>query len=201
METLTYSHFPDGVSAVHIALFTNISNAVELRKRLVNAAKLKGEEGERERETVNYGFVDARLITSRLHIQTAVYQAILAHVQGTMVTKTYHSEILWALSPSHNISEAIKRFGVSDSSQALLVVRIGPPAITSKIFSDSVKQVVSGDLTELSTLASYTDWPLIRKVYKFSAIFPLEGSKSEVAEHASIDQLVVSSVAMKSVSA
>jgi len=118
-----------------------------------------------------------------------------------MVTKTYHSEILWALSPSHNISEAIKRFGVSDSSQALLVIRIGPPAITSEIFSANVKQVVSGDLAELSTLKLYTDWPLIRKVYKLDAIWALEGSKSEIAEHASIDQLVVSSVAIKSVSA
>lgn len=44
-------------------------------------------------------------ITSRLHVQTAIYQAILAYVQGSLRTKSIHSEVLWALSPSHNVSK------------------------------------------------------------------------------------------------
>ena len=66
METYTYSHFPSEVSTVHLALYSNVSNAADLRKRLVSAATLPGEGGEREREAVNYAFVDAKLVSIHL---------------------------------------------------------------------------------------------------------------------------------------
>lgn len=62
METLEYPHLPPKVSTVHLALFTNVSNAANLRRRLVYAVNLPGEDGEREREAINYAFVDARLV-------------------------------------------------------------------------------------------------------------------------------------------
>lgn len=43
-------------------------------------------------------------ICSLLHLQTAVYQAVLAQVQGSIRTKTVHSEILWALNPTNNVT-------------------------------------------------------------------------------------------------
>ena len=42
-------------------------------------------------------------VTSILHLQTAVYYALLAQRQGCLRTKTVHSEILWALNPSNNV--------------------------------------------------------------------------------------------------
>ena len=118
-----------------------------------------------------------------MHVQTAIYQAILAHVQGTLRTKTVHSEVLWALSPGHNvrlvivtglpgrpylasfqISEAIKRFGVSDTTQVLLVIRVSPPSFTSNEFNTKAGLVVKGDLVPLSSLEQYTDWKLVQKV-------------------------------------
>lgn len=61
-ETHVYKHFPSDVSTVHLALFSNISNAAKLRNRLVAAVSMSGEEGERERNAVNFGFVDAALV-------------------------------------------------------------------------------------------------------------------------------------------
>ena len=66
METHTYPHLPSEVSTVHLALYSNVSNAPELRRRLVTAATLAGEDGEQEREAVNYTFVDAKLVNPRL---------------------------------------------------------------------------------------------------------------------------------------
>ena len=65
METCFYPHFPSEVSTVHLALYCSVSNAAELRKRLVTAATLPGEDGDREREAVNYAFVDAKLVGIR----------------------------------------------------------------------------------------------------------------------------------------
>jgi Kinase binding protein CGI-121 len=43
-------------------------------------------------------------VTSVLHIQTAITQALLAAAQNTLRTKTVHSEVIWALNPSNNVS-------------------------------------------------------------------------------------------------
>ena len=125
METYTHSQFPPHISLAHVALYTFVTNAPSLRARIINAAITQGDEGNRERDAVNFAFIDARLvsrsvldldfaiiqysnkITSRLHLQTAIYQAILAESQGTLRTKTVHSEVLWALNPSNNVRNRV----------------------------------------------------------------------------------------------
>ena len=62
METYLYNHFPDHLSSVHIALFTSVKNAAEIRSRIVKAAMMEGPEGEAEREAVNFAFIDAKLV-------------------------------------------------------------------------------------------------------------------------------------------
>jgi len=121
METFAYPHFS---STVHVALFVHVTNSAKLRARIIRASTLDGVEGQAEREAVNFAFVDARLVrhclctivwtlrlrvtatqvTSILHIQTAITQALLAAVQNALRTKTVHSEVIWALNPSNNVS-------------------------------------------------------------------------------------------------
>jgi EKC/KEOPS complex subunit CGI121/TPRKB len=121
MEIFAYPHFG---STVHVALFKHVTNAARLRARIVRASTLEGTEGDVEREAVNFAFVDARLVrrtddftfagteywccdiqvTSVLHIQTAITQALLAASQNTLRTKTVHSEVIWALNPNNNVS-------------------------------------------------------------------------------------------------
>ena len=117
-------------------------------------------------------------ITSILHLKTAVYYALLAQSQESLRTKTVHSEILWALNPSNNvnipivskrthilipslqISEAIRRFGISDSTTSLFVVEIG--ALPSQL--DKIKAIVDGVVSPFSRLSEITDWATIKKV-------------------------------------
>ena len=77
METLEYGHVSADVSTVHLALFSDVENAAELRRRLVSAATVPGEEGEHEREAVNYAFVDAKLVrvlpTYVAHINSIIF--------------------------------------------------------------------------------------------------------------------------------
>ena len=80
MESYTYDHLPSHLSTVHIALFTSVTNAAELRARIVQAATQSGEEGERAREEVNFAFVDARLVSpvcSYTYIIRLVYALLL----------------------------------------------------------------------------------------------------------------------------
>lgn len=63
----------------------------------------------------------------------------------------------------HQITEALRRFGVSDTSRSLLVVSIGPPTDAS-VVEKAIKDVVEGDLVPLENLKDITDWSAIRKV-------------------------------------
>ncbi|EPQ59754.1 CGI-121-domain-containing protein, partial [Gloeophyllum trabeum ATCC 11539] len=198
METIHYPHFPPHLSRAYIALFTSVTNAGALRSRIINAATLEGIEGDREREAVNFAFVDARLITSELHIKTAVYQAILAEALGALRTKTVHSEILWALNPSNNISEAIRRYGVSDACTSLLVIRIDSPELQG--VQEKMEAVVSGQMVPLAHLSSLVDWASVKKYNKLNQEVAIKAASGDPErEHSVIDNIVVSSVAMKSV--
>ncbi|KAI0368477.1 CGI-121-domain-containing protein [Pilatotrama ljubarskyi] len=200
MQTLRYSHLPAQISTVHIALFTDVSNSAALRSRIVRASQLEGPEGDTEREAVNFAFIDARLICSLLHLQTAVYQAILAHAQGSLRTKTVHSEILWTLNPTNNITEAIRRYGVADATSSLIVVRISSPDLEN--VEQRMVSVVDGTLAPLDELARITDWASVKKYYKLNAEPAVkEAAKDSARERAVVDEIVTSSVAMKSVMA
>ncbi|KAI0666172.1 CGI-121-domain-containing protein [Trametes maxima] len=200
MQTFHYSHLPHELSTVHVALYTNVANSAALRSRIVRASQLEGPEGDAERDAVNFAFIDARLICSLLHLQTAIYQAILAQAQGSLRTKTVHSEILWALNPTNNITEAIRRYGVADATTSLIVVRIASPDLDK--VEERIGAVVDGTLSPLGQLAEITDWASIKKYYKLNGEPAVkEAAKDSAREKTIIDEIVTSSVAMKSVMA
>jgi EKC/KEOPS complex subunit CGI121/TPRKB len=62
MESFSFPALPPNQSVVHATLYTNIKNAISLRCRIIEAAAMKGEEGDREREVVNFAFINARLV-------------------------------------------------------------------------------------------------------------------------------------------
>ncbi|KAI0719219.1 CGI-121-domain-containing protein [Fomitopsis betulina] len=195
MESFHYAHLPDHLAHVHLALFHNVANAPHIRQRIVRASQLATPEGDQEREALNFAFIDARLIASLLHLQTAVHQAILAEVQGALRTKTVHSEIIWALSPNNNITEAIRRFGVSDTATSLFVVRVGGPGTS---IEDDMKAVVAGDVLPLADLPKLTDWATVKKYYKLNADPACKGLSPDQQQSIAND-IIVSTVAMKSV--
>jgi len=64
MEVYDYPQFSLQAAA---CLFTDVKNGPEIRKKIVEAATCRGEEGEALRDAVNFAFVDARLV-SRSHL-------------------------------------------------------------------------------------------------------------------------------------
>jgi hypothetical protein len=66
METYTLPHFPPSVNTVHIALFEDVSNAPAIRKRLIQAATTDGEEGDRLKAEVDFGFLDGRMVSAAM---------------------------------------------------------------------------------------------------------------------------------------
>ncbi|KAF9475898.1 CGI-121-domain-containing protein [Pholiota conissans] len=200
MESLHFPQFDPQISQVSIALFTKVSNAGALKLRIIAAATAEGQAGDVEREAVNFAFIDARLITSKLHLETAVCQALLAASQDALRTRTVHSEVLYNLNPTHNITEAIRRYGVSDANTDVIVVRIDSPELTPEAVLKKMEAVVVGTLSPFSDLENITDWASIKKYHKLNGELAItEAAKDPQKEHAVIDKIVTSSVAMKSV--
>ncbi|KAG6865382.1 hypothetical protein C0991_003085 [Blastosporella zonata] len=148
--------FTGSRSVVHVALYTHVTNAAEVRKRIIAAANVAGAEGDALRDAVNFAYIDARLITSRLHLQTAIYQALLAESEGALRTRTVHSEVIWALNPSNNITEALRRYGISDTTTSVIVVSMDG-ALEAKMGAG-----IAGTQSPLEDIE--TDWEAVRKV-------------------------------------
>lgn len=169
-------------------------------------------------------------VTSKLHLLTAVHQALLAQAAGDLRTKTVHSEILWTLCPTNNvrvrkmcgpfcmlncplvrqISDAIKRFGLSATTTSLILIKVLPSSSNPPIPSipDQARSLVHGQPLSFDSIPRVlTDWAAVRKVYKLNAdpalveLRKVQGKEAEELERMYVDQTVVSLVATKSVAA
>ncbi|MBW0494608.1 hypothetical protein O181_034323 [Austropuccinia psidii MF-1] len=205
MEELTLDFFS---TSIHVWLFVNVKNAMALRNSLVEASR-GGVKSEQER--LDWAFLDASMITSRQHLVTAVCQALVTRLHGDLKTKTIHSEILWALSPSTNIMDAIKKFGLGPRTTEILLVKLLPTNCSQP--KDQLNQaaldLVEGQISDLNQLGhSLTKWNELKRLYKLNEDVVIKeldekmkhkSNDSEREMHAMIDQLVVSTVALKSV--
>lgn len=63
METYNFEAFPEPYNIVHIALFREVENAREIRSRLITAATTEGPDGDRLKAEVDFGFLEARMVS------------------------------------------------------------------------------------------------------------------------------------------
>ncbi|KAI5479841.1 Kinase binding protein CGI-121 [Pseudohyphozyma bogoriensis] len=197
--------YPLATRTIRLALFTQLQNAAALRKSLVEASTLPDDEaGNAARKAVEFTFIDASMITSRLHALTAVHQALVAEAEGEMKTKTVQSEVLWELEPGTNIAESLKHFGLSPSTTSLLLVHFAPPASEGgegdeEVF-EAMAKVVEGTLSSLDLLGNLpeggTSYKSLRKTYKLNQEAVMKDVKGD-KEGEVVDTLCVSAVALK----
>jgi hypothetical protein len=62
MESYILPNFPREVSSIHLCWFQNVTNSASLRTRLVEAATMEGEQGDKARDEMDYGFVEASMV-------------------------------------------------------------------------------------------------------------------------------------------
>jgi len=196
MECFRYTDFR---RIAFVGLFENISNSQDLLERIQRAAKLAGPEGDRERELVKFAFIDAALITSLTHLQVALAQSLLAEADGKLRTKTIHSEIIWTLNPTNNITEALRRFGVSNGTKALILVQVSEdtPNLDASQKELAMKELVQASPVPLTKISQHTDWARVRKIYKLNEDVAIKNINDRVSVHSKINDIVTSTVATK----
>lgn len=220
METYSFDHIQPSPNIAHVALMSGIGNA----KEILDDVKKGGKKFDQMPMTL----IDAKMICSKNQLLVAIHQAILRNARqinpssaSHLKTKTIHSEILWNLSLTNNIAETFRTFGLSDSTQDLLLVHIalspsngGPDAkdvlakmqsiVEGTISTDGLKGLDSWRTESVElTPQRHIDWRAICKAYKLGDIgvddVEDEGEK-ELLKREQIDSLATSLVAMKFVS-
>ncbi|EMD69708.1 hypothetical protein GGP41_001162 [Bipolaris sorokiniana] len=159
---------------VHVALFKDVANASHLRRQLLDA-----------NPHFDYAFLDASMIVSPQHLLSATFIALHNFLTSRSKTRTPHSELVFRLSPNNNIGESYKKFGISDSSTAIIAVKLPLSAsapdgtyvkdesITNQTVSAHLGNVVHGSSIEIADngqeLGSYCQLDKVRKVYKLAS--------------------------------
>ncbi|OJJ72807.1 hypothetical protein ASPBRDRAFT_176327 [Aspergillus brasiliensis CBS 101740] len=161
LDTIHLSHLPPSMP-VHVALYRDVQNAPYLRQQLMSA-----------NAEFEYAFIDASTVLSRTHLLSAVFRAVNDYMNGRLKSRNVHSEIVFSLSPATNIAESFRKFGITDSTKDLLVVKV---SVTPEITHDSVAahlgQHVEGTPVPFDdeTLSKISDIAKIKKSYKLGAL-------------------------------
>jgi EKC/KEOPS complex subunit CGI121/TPRKB len=108
---ITLPQFPGFNINVH--KFTNVSNSTVIKSSL-----LKGD------PLYDFAFINATTVISLEQLLSALYRALLDYTSGGIRTKTIHSEVIFSLSPTQNIMDALRRFGIQDDSSDLILIKI-----------------------------------------------------------------------------
>lgn len=143
--------FPD--QNVTQLLFKGVKNAAELRKSAMEG-------------NIHGALVNPAMLVDPFQVLVAANKAVHLHKIGKMKTRSLYSEIIFNLSPNNNISEAFKRFGISDGDDSLLVVLVHDKD-QSDIGADVVAKV-QGQQIPVEELSTLSDASKIKKLYKIT---------------------------------
>ncbi|PFX18517.1 EKC/KEOPS complex subunit TPRKB [Stylophora pistillata] len=138
---------------MNLALFTNVTNGIELRKLIIQGK-------------IEAAFLNASMIIDPFHVAIAGHKALQLFQQGKMKTRTLHSEIVFNLSPSTNINESFKKFGILDNTSSVLVVIMTQENAEEKI--SEVGRFINGEQVSLTALSTISDQEKIKKIYGIS---------------------------------
>lgn len=110
-------------------------------------------------------------MVSRQHLINALFNTVISTLpndpSSTPATRTHnlHSEILLGLSINTNITDALRRHGISDDSKRVLLIRIGGSQPAEEVW-EGMKRLVEGDVGSVAELDLGTgvDWSRVDKV-------------------------------------
>ena len=113
---------------VEMALFTNITNTQTILDQL------------KQRNTdYDFAFIKASLITHPSQIAVAANKALATF--PNIITPTLHSELVFILSGTTNITQSYKRFGITPDTDRMVVVIFH----ASEEKWDRVRKLIQGD--------------------------------------------------------
>ncbi|KAF9901017.1 hypothetical protein EC991_006607 [Linnemannia zychae] len=175
MESFPIESLPTA-GDIHMACFTAVKNAPDLKEKLQNQDK-----------SLTFAIIESTLIMDVFQLLLAATKAAHDNETGKLATQSISSEIIYNLSPSKNIAESLKRFGISEDTTSLIAIKIG--GNPEEIMED-MSQTVDGNLVSFSKLDQEKDMVKLRQYYKIDP---------KVTDDKEILNWIISAIAMKNV--
>ncbi|KAI8621875.1 kinase binding protein CGI-121-domain-containing protein [Chytriomyces sp. MP71] len=151
-------------SFAHVLLYEEVMNAAAIRAKVV-----AGDEAVPACVLVN-----PSLVLGGFQVAAAVARACMSQRQATMRTKTLHSEVLFALSPTLNITDSMKLFGVADSATAVLAIVLADGDLDAEVLTRLDELIDGKRASSEHAIYSKADVQQIEKV-RMLFFFPVCG--------------------------
>lgn len=112
----------------------------------------------------DYCFLSTTHLVSTAQLRSALYKTVQNLINGSMKANTINTEILLSLSPVNNINDAIKRFGIDESRDDVIVIKAWHDDSTV----DTLRKLLSAEPAPLTdeTLFARFDEKKFRKLFK-----------------------------------
>lgn len=174
LETINLSHLPTSLP-IHVALYQDVKNAPFLRQQLISG-----------NSDFEYALIDASMILTRTHALSAVFRAVNDYMNARLKSRNVHSEIVFSLSPANNIADSFRKFGITDSTKDLLVVKVSiTPEITHESVATHLGTSIEGSAVPFNdeTLVAISDVAKIKKAYKLGGLAPTPAKTNDTENH------------------
>lgn len=157
---ITFPQFPQ--YHVYITYFASVSHEV------LSAVKQELKNGN---SVYDYCFISTAHVISLDQLHCSLHRSVQNHALERMRANTINTEILYNLSPTNNINEAIKRFGVDESRSDVIVVKVAKDAeLDEKDLQEKLQLLLNAESCEISdqTLHERVDTPKFKKLFKIT---------------------------------
>lgn len=88
---ITIPQFPQFKISIH--KFSNVENSSNIKENLISG-----------NQDYNFAFINSKTIISIEQLISAVYRTLLDYTKDKIRTRTLHSEVIFSLSPTQNVS-------------------------------------------------------------------------------------------------
>ncbi|KAL4225881.1 hypothetical protein ACF0H5_013869 [Mactra antiquata] len=141
-------------------LYPNFSITLALYKDVTNMEAL--------RQCVMKGEFEATLLKPSMIcdpfiVLTAANRAVYLDKTNKMTTKNVHSEVLYCLSPTKNITDSFRKFGVGDKDNSVFIVLLNDLDGAKMEF---IKSKIEGCQISIDEVSNFKDETQVKKIYK-----------------------------------
>ncbi|RHY28313.1 hypothetical protein DYB32_006072 [Aphanomyces invadans] len=97
-----------GGRTLHVAFYTDVKNSASLLHKILSS-------------DLNVALINADMVVSLFQVHVAASRALLSAQNHSLTTKSLHSELVFNLSGSRNVTDSLRKFGMSNNATQVLV--------------------------------------------------------------------------------